>query len=88
MGDLHVLVAAPIEAGQITGLNSRGLRRIIPITGGTLTGPSLQGRILPGGADDAFLDAAELDLRVAFGITHVTLQVERAPRGPCAHAHA
>ncbi len=44
--------------------------------------------ILPGGADDAFLDAAEHDIRAAFGITHITLQVERAPRGPCAHAHA
>ncbi len=51
VGDLHVQVSAPIEAGQIIGLNSRGRRRIIPITGGTLTGPRLQGRVLPGGAD-------------------------------------
>lgn len=44
--------------------------------------------VRPEGADDAFLDAAEADLRHAFGIRHVTLQVERAERAPCAHAHA
>lgn len=44
--------------------------------------------ILPAGADDAFLDVAAHDLRAAFGISHITLQVERAPRGRCAHAHA
>jgi len=32
--DLTVFVATPIEAGAVTGLNSRGRRRIIPITGG------------------------------------------------------
>ena len=36
--DLTVFVAAPIEAGEITGLNSRGKRRIIPITGGAVSG--------------------------------------------------
>ena len=34
VADLTVWVAAPLEAGQVVGLNSRGLRRIIPITGG------------------------------------------------------
>jgi hypothetical protein len=28
-----------------------GMRRMIPITGGTVTGPQMQGRIVPGGAD-------------------------------------
>lgn len=51
VADLTVQVAAPIEAGQVTGLNSRGRRRIVPITGGILKGPRLQGRVLPGGAD-------------------------------------
>jgi Protein of unknown function (DUF3237) len=32
--DLTVYVSAPIEAGHTIGLNSRGRRRIIPITGG------------------------------------------------------
>ena len=32
-----VSVTPPIEAGTVIGLNSRGRRRIIPITGGTVT---------------------------------------------------
>ena len=66
IGDLTVFVATPIEAGQVTGLNSRGKRRIIPITGGTLTGPQLQGRVLPGGADFQMVvsdTCADLDAR-------------------------
>jgi hypothetical protein len=51
IADLKVFVGKPIEAGQVVGLNSRGLRRIIPITGGTVTGPGLNGRVLEGGAD-------------------------------------
>ncbi|MDX2234780.1 MAG: cation diffusion facilitator family transporter [Hyphomonadaceae bacterium] len=55
----------------------------------TASEPALTAHLVrPDGADDAFLDAAETDLRAAFGIRHVTLQVERGPRGPCAHAHA
>ena len=45
--DLAVLVATPLSIGE-TGL---GERRIVEITGGEVTGPRLQGRILPGGAD-------------------------------------
>ena len=66
IGDLTVFVAAPIEAGNVTGLNSRGKRRIIPITGGTLVGPQLQGRVLPGGADFQIVvsdTCADLDAR-------------------------
>ena len=66
LADLTVQVAAPIEAGTIAGLNSRGRRRIIPITGGTLRGPRLQGRVLPGGADFQLVvsdTAADLDAR-------------------------
>ena len=48
--DLTVYVAAPIEAGNVVGLNSRGKRRIIPIMGGTVSG-HVNGKILPGGAD-------------------------------------
>ena len=69
--DLQIFVTAPIEAGQLTGLNSRGKRRIIPITGGTLAGsaanhPTLQGRVLQGGADFQMVvsdTCAELDAR-------------------------
>lgn len=63
--DLTVFVAAPVEAGQVTGLNSRGRRRIIPITGGTVTG-QLTGTVLPGGADFQIVvsdTCADLDAR-------------------------
>ena len=48
--DLAVSVSPPIEAGNVTGLNSRGRRRIIPITGGTVTG-RINGKVVPAGAD-------------------------------------
>ena len=44
---LSVDVAAPVTVGE-TGL---GVRRQIAITGGELRGPTLRGKILPGGAD-------------------------------------
>jgi len=45
--DLAVTIAAPVEVGQ----TSAGLRRMIPITGGTVTGPRVNGKVLAGGAD-------------------------------------
>lgn len=66
IADLSVTVGSPVEAGNTAGLNSRGRRRIIPITGGTLRGPRLQGRVLPGGADFQLIvsdTAADLDAR-------------------------
>ena len=63
--DLTVSVAAPIEAGAVTGLNSHGRRRIIPITGGTVRG-RLNGTVLPGGADFQLVvsdTCADLDAR-------------------------
>jgi len=48
--DLHVLIGPPIELGQ----TSIGLRRIIPITGGTVQG-AINGSILPGGSDTQLL---------------------------------
>jgi hypothetical protein len=64
IANLTVQVAPPVEAGSITGLNSRGKRRIIPITGGVLRGPRLNGRVLAGGADFQLIvsdTAADLD---------------------------
>lgn len=46
LATLIVDVGAPQEIGHTPG----GRRRVIPITGGTVTG-QLSGRILPGGAD-------------------------------------
>ena len=48
--DLEVSVSAPIDAGVLMGLGTQGRRRIIPITGGFVSG-KIQGRVLPGGAD-------------------------------------
>lgn len=65
VADLTVFVAAPIEAGEVMGLNSRGQRRIIPITGGDVTG-RLRGRVLPSGADFQIVVSdrlADLDAR-------------------------
>jgi hypothetical protein len=45
--DLAVTIDAPVEVGA----TAMGLRRMIPITGGTVSGPLMQGRILAGGAD-------------------------------------
>jgi hypothetical protein len=45
--DLAVTIAAPVEVG----LTPAGLRRMIPITGGTVTGPRMNGKVLAGGAD-------------------------------------
>ena len=55
-------VAAPLDLGQ----TQAGHRRIIPIAGGLVSGPRLQGRILAVGADWQILrpdGAAELDAR-------------------------
>ncbi|MBF6617917.1 DUF3237 domain-containing protein [Pollutimonas thiosulfatoxidans] len=47
LATLTVEVAAPQEVGA----TPFGNRRVIPITGGTVSGPVFNGRILPGGAD-------------------------------------
>jgi len=45
--DLQVHIAPPVEVGQ----TAHGLRRMIPITGGVVKGPLLNGKVLAGGAD-------------------------------------
>jgi len=40
---------------MIVGQTPRGLRRIIPITGGTVEGPNIKGEILRGGSDWQFI---------------------------------
>ena len=44
---LEVTVDPPVEIGATPA----GHRRVIPITGGTVSGPLMSGRVLPGGAD-------------------------------------
>jgi len=44
---LRVEIAPPLDLGQV----GPGVRRVIPITGGTFDGPHIRGEVLPGGAD-------------------------------------
>jgi Protein of unknown function (DUF3237) len=87
--DLTVYVAAPIEAGHVTGLNSRGKRRIIPITGGTVTG-QISGKVLPGGADFQIVvseTTADLDARYMLELDngeHIFVQNRALRRGSAA----
>lgn len=63
--DVAVTIAPPIEVGQ----TPMGMRRIIPITGGTVKGPKLNGRVLASGADFQLIvgggTQAHLDARYA-----------------------
>ena len=45
--ELRVQVGAPMDLGQVPS----GRRRIVAILGGTVEGPEVRGRVLPGGAD-------------------------------------
>jgi hypothetical protein len=86
IADLTVFVATPIEAGQVSGLKSRGRRRIIPITGGKMTG-LLNGTVLPGGADFQIVvsdTCADLDARYLLQLDngeHVFVQNRALRRG-------
>ena len=62
IGQVDVAVAPP----QMVGAGPTGERRVIPILGGTLTGPRLSGTVLPGGADYQLIRAdgvAEIEAR-------------------------
>jgi hypothetical protein len=45
--EAQVEVSAPLVIGE----SARGLRRVVPIEGGRVAGPLLNGRVVPGGAD-------------------------------------
>jgi hypothetical protein len=45
--EVEARVAAPMVVGELP----KGTRRIIDILGGTVAGPGIRGRVLPGGAD-------------------------------------
>jgi hypothetical protein len=47
VASLQVDVGPPLEIGETPA----GLRRVVPITGGRVSGPLFSGRVLPGGAD-------------------------------------
>ncbi len=45
--DLTVHVLPPIDVGT----TPHGMRRVVPLTGGTFSGPRLNGKMIPGGSD-------------------------------------
>lgn len=45
--ELSASLEPPLELGEVYG----GRRRVIPVKGGVVSGPKLQGRVMPGGAD-------------------------------------
>ena len=53
VGEVEAEVAAPV----VVGSGPIGERRIVPILGGRVTGPRLEGEILPGGADNQLIRA-------------------------------
>jgi Protein of unknown function (DUF3237) len=62
VGTVEAEVAAPF----VVGTGAAGERRIVPILGGRVSGPRLEGEILPGGADYQLIrpdDVAEIEAR-------------------------
>jgi len=51
--DLQLLfeVHATLDATVVVGETPVGLKRVVPILGGTFSGPEIRGTIVPGGAD-------------------------------------
>lgn len=45
------------DPSYTVGKTSHGERVVIPITGGTVSGPSIKGKVIPGGADYQLVDA-------------------------------
>lgn len=69
--DLSISVGPAQELGECSG----GRRRVIPLLGGTLTGPRLKGRVIPGGADWQTLRADGVTLLQA----RYTVQMDDGP---------
>jgi Protein of unknown function (DUF3237) len=87
---LDVTVTPPIEAGTVIGLNSRGRRRIIPITGCVVTShaPELpNGKVVNAGADFQIVvsdTCADLDARYMLELddgTHIFVMNRALRRG-------
>lgn len=53
-----------VDTPLVVGPGPRGLRRIVPIVGGTVSGPRLSGRVVPGGADWQVVRAADEVLEI------------------------
>jgi hypothetical protein len=57
--DLQLLfeVRAALDATVVVGETPVGLKRVVPILGGTFSGPEIRGTIVPGGADWQYVRA-------------------------------
>lgn len=81
-------VHAELEAMLRFGQTPYGERRIIPIIGGTVEGPRLRGRILPGGADWQIIRAdGAADIQARYTIesaagSHILVTSEGLRHGP------
>ncbi len=66
---LEATLAEPLDLGQV----AQGHRRIVPQTGGTFTGPELNGKLLPGASADWQIVLPD---GTAFGDIRYTLQTD------------
>jgi hypothetical protein len=66
---LEAMLAQPLDLGE----TARGHRRIVALTGGTFTGPELNGRLLPGASADWQIVLAD---GTALGDIRYTLQTD------------
>ncbi len=87
----HVMISPVINIGQ----SSYGLRRIIPITGGTFHGPRLAGTVLDQGEDTQLVRpdglteiVARYTLRTHDGVLIYVVNSGLIDRGPAAAEHA
>jgi Protein of unknown function (DUF3237) len=84
--EIHVQVTA----GKIQelGETGKGIRRIVPITGGTFEGPAIRGQIVPGGYDWQLLridGVSEIDARYLLQAddgTLITIENKGLRHGP------
>jgi hypothetical protein len=67
---LEATLAQPLDLGDI----AQGRRRIVPLTGGTFTGPELNGELLPGASADWQIVLPD---GTALGDIRYTLQTDR-----------
>lgn len=70
--DFVAEVSAAVAAPLVIGKGATGERRIVPILGGRIIGPRLEGEILPGGADYQLIRAdgvAEIEARYTLKLT-------------------
>ena len=66
--ELAFRIEAHCTAPQPLGTRDGGRMLMIPITGGTVSGPMLSGEVLPGGADWAVIHAGHAQVEARYAI--------------------